>query len=112
MSVDSSLSPEEAKKKNTQKALRIIIILAVVTLIELFLAFVWPESVSRTLLNAIFFILTFIKAFFIVAEFMHLKYEVKSLIWAVLAPMAFIVWLLVALWVEGEAIYEAIVRFW
>jgi cytochrome c oxidase subunit IV len=45
-----------------------------------------------------------VKAFYIVGEFMHLKGEVKTLIWAIVVPLAFIVWLIAALLVEGDAI--------
>jgi cytochrome c oxidase subunit IV len=41
-----------------------------------------------------------------VAEFMHLKGEVKTLIWSIMIPLVFVVWLIVALLVEGGAIYE------
>ncbi|MFN6943380.1 MAG: cytochrome C oxidase subunit IV family protein [Cytophagaceae bacterium] len=78
-------------------------ILAIVTAIEFLLAF----TVERgPLLVAIFVALTIVKAFYIVAEFMHLKYEVKTLIWSVLLPMIFIVWLIIALLVEGDTIYQ------
>ncbi|MEJ7663350.1 MAG: cytochrome C oxidase subunit IV family protein [Hymenobacter sp.] len=52
--------------------------------------------------NSIFIVLTILKAFFIVGEFMHLKHETKGLIWTILVPMALLVWLLVALMTEGS----------
>ncbi len=58
---------------------------------------------------AIFVGMTIVKAFYIVAEFMHLKYEMKVLIWSILIPMVFVVWMLIAFIYEGDAIYE--VRF-
>ncbi|MEM6631181.1 MAG: cytochrome C oxidase subunit IV family protein [Bacteroidota bacterium] len=48
-----------------------------------------------------FIILTIAKAFFIVAEFMHLKHEVKRLVWIILIPFIFIGWLLIGLILEG-----------
>jgi cytochrome c oxidase subunit IV len=62
-----------------------------------------------TLRVAIFVAMTIVKAFYIVGEFMHLKYEVKVLIWSILIPMIFVVWLLIALIYEGDSIYQ--VRF-
>lgn len=108
MAHDSTLSPEEAKKQNVLKIWKVAGLLAVVTIIEFILAFAWPDGSDRMILNVLFILLTLVKAFYIVAEFMHLKHEVKSLIWSVILPMAFLVWLLVALAKEGSAITEAI----
>jgi len=60
---------------------------------------------ASTLRVAIFCGMTIVKAFYIVGEFMHLKHEVKSLIWAILIPTVFVVWLLVALIYEGGHLY-------
>jgi cytochrome c oxidase subunit IV len=76
-----------------------------ITALEFLLAFLLPASTFR---NSIFIILTIFKAFFIVAEFMHLRHETKALIWTILVPMALLVWLLVALIAEGSAVGEAI----
>jgi len=51
--------------------------------------------------TALFVILTIVKAGYIVGEFMHLKYEVKVLFWAILIPTLFIIWMLVAFVYEG-----------
>lgn len=77
-------------------------ILAFVTAIEFLMAFTMQRGV---LLTTGFVILTFVKTFYIVGEFMHLKYEVKSLIWSIVLPVIFIVWLIVALLIEGNAIW-------
>ncbi len=63
---------------------------------------------SSTLRNSIFIILTIFKAFFIVANFMHLKHETKGLIWTIMIPMSLLIWLLIALITEGNAIHNAI----
>jgi cytochrome c oxidase subunit IV len=83
------------------------LILGVVTAIEFVLAFTMGRGV---LLTSIFVLLTFVKTFYIVGEFMHLKYEAKVLIWSIILPMGFIVWLITALIVEGNAIL--ILREW
>ena len=44
--------------------------------------------------------MTFIKAGYIVMEFMHLGHEQKSLMWTILVPTAFVVWLLGALFIQ------------
>lgn len=77
-------------------------ILAIITIIEYGFAF---GMEAGTLRNVIFVGLTIVKAFYIVSEFMHLGHEVKGLIYSVILPMIFIVWLIVALVnLEGGAV--------
>ncbi|MCY7353311.1 MAG: cytochrome C oxidase subunit IV family protein [Cytophagaceae bacterium] len=73
-------------------------ILAAVTALEFVIAFTMNSGIFKV---AIFVGLTIVKATYIVGEFMHLKHEVKSLIWTVLIPTIFVVWLLLALMLEG-----------
>jgi cytochrome c oxidase subunit IV len=80
-------------------------ILLGITALEFLIAFTMGHG---TLKVSIFIILTIVKAFYIVGEFMHLKHETKSLIWTILVPILFIAWLILALMLEGNAIFEAI----
>lgn len=59
------------------------------------------ESTAQTIVVVTFIILTIFKAFYIVAEFMHLKHEVKRLAWTILVPFIFIVWMIIGLTLEG-----------
>ncbi len=77
-------------------------ILLILTAIEFVIAFTMPANHLRV---AIFAGMTIVKAFYIVGEFMHLKHEVKTLIWAVLIPVVFVAWLLTALIYEGGHLY-------
>jgi cytochrome c oxidase subunit IV len=104
MAHSEHLSPEEAHKANVRRILVVTGILAAVTTVEFIIAFTLPAGMAR---NSIFIILTVFKAFYIVADFMHLRHEVKTLIWAVLLPTAFVVWLIIALLVEGGSIFDA-----
>ena len=63
---------------------------------------------SGGLKTSIFVVITLYKAFYIVGEFMHLSHEVKSLIWTIILPLIFVVWLIVALLIQGESIYGAL----
>jgi cytochrome c oxidase subunit IV len=92
-----------ADKAKIRKIWMTCLILGIVTAIEFVLAFTMNRG---TLLTSVFVILTFVKTFYIVGEFMHLKYEVKVLIWSIVLPMAFIVWLITAMIVEGGAIFH------
>jgi cytochrome c oxidase subunit IV len=84
----------------TKSIWRTFIILLLATCVEFAIAFGLPPEMKLSRL-LIFVILTLFKAFFIVGEFMHLKHETKTLIWSIMIPTGFIVWLLVALIYEG-----------
>jgi cytochrome c oxidase subunit IV len=47
--------------------------------------------------------LTVLKAFFIVAEFMHLRHEVKNLIMTILIPLLLFVWFVIAFLADGDS---------
>jgi len=104
---DPGLSQEEIRKANVKKILTVTAILAGVTILEFILAFSWPDGADRTILNVLFIILTLVKAFYIVAEFMHLSGEVKLLVYSIVLPIVFVVWLTIALWLEGDAIFSS-----
>ena len=87
---------------------RVFFILCGLTAVEFAFAFMMHPGTAR---NVIFIILTIFKAFFIVSEFMHLKHEVKSLIWSILVPTALLVWLVVALITEGSYIGEVVFNY-
>lgn len=91
-------------KPNTAIIWRTFWILLAITALEFLIAFTMPASMLRV---SIFVVMTIIKAFFIVSEFMHLGHETKALIWSILLPCAFVIWLIVALLVEGGSIYVA-----
>ena len=78
-------------------------ILLAITALEFAIAFTLNAGLLKT---SIFVGMTIVKAFYIVGEFMHLKHEVKSLIWALLIPCLFVVWLLLALMAEGGSIFD------
>jgi cytochrome c oxidase subunit IV len=95
----------EIPKPNVAWIWKTFFVLVGITALEFVFVFLMDPS---TLRNSIFIILTIFKAFFIVAEFMHLKHEVKALIWTVLIPMALLIWLLIALVSEGTYSGQAI----
>lgn len=90
-------------KSKVKQIWMVALLLGVVTAIEFVIAFTMEAGTLRT---SIFIGLTLVKAFYIVAEFMHLKHEVKVLIWSILLPLTFVVWLIIALLIEGNAIYD------
>ncbi|WP_064198529.1 MULTISPECIES: cytochrome C oxidase subunit IV family protein, partial [Emticicia] len=79
------------------------------TAFEFLIAFTIDADTYKWTKIGIFIILTIVKAYYIVGIFMHLKNEVKSLIWTIILPCIFVVWLIVALIVEGG--YIGLVRY-
>ena len=47
--------------------------------------------------------LSLYKAYFIIYEFMHMKYEMRGLAWSVLMPTVLLVWAIIAFFQEGNA---------
>jgi cytochrome c oxidase subunit IV len=94
------LPPDKAKIK---KLWTVAGILGAITAMEFAVAFSMHHGPLKT---AIFVAMTIVKAAYIVGEFMHLKYEVKILLWSILIPMIFVVWMLVAFVYEGMKISE------
>lgn len=71
-------------------------ILLVVTTIEVVLGIIKPEPLmvqflGTSILNIIFILLTLLKAYYIVAEFMHLKFERSNLIWTIALPVLILI---------------------
>ena len=82
----------------TKKVLRVALILSIATGIEFVIAFVLNTGGVKT---SIFILLTAVKAFYIVGEFMHLSHEKKSLIWSIILPTLLIAILLFILFHES-----------
>lgn len=93
----------EIQKPKTKKIWKVFWILLALTALEFVIAFVLPPSMFKV---GIFIILTIVKAFYIVAEFMHLGHEVKFLVWSIILPMIFVVWLIIAMMYEGSSVFD------
>jgi cytochrome c oxidase subunit IV len=98
---ENALKTGERIKPNTGKLWKVFGILLVLTLVEFGIAFGLDTDVFKFTKISIFVIMTIVKAYYIVGIFMHLGDESKSLKWIVIIPVLFVVWLLVALIVEG-----------
>ena len=99
----------EQSKKNVVKGL---ILLAVVTLIEVIISLFGKGHIFKgvhgnVIVLAICGLLitgfSLYKAYFIVYEFMHMKYEVKGLAMSVLLPTLLLIWAIIAFFQEGNA---------
>lgn len=92
-------------KEKIKKLWKVAAILGIITLIEFGVAFGIPHEM-KDLRVWTFIIMTIVKAAYIVGEFMHLRHEAKVLIWSILIPMVFVVWMLVAFVYEGMQIIK------
>ncbi|MEM6360229.1 MAG: cytochrome C oxidase subunit IV family protein [Bacteroidota bacterium] len=108
MEETTHVQPQPVDKAKIKKIWVTAGYMAAITILEFVIAFTVPLEMAMTRVS-IFVLMTIVKAFYIVAEFMHLKYEVKVLVWSILIPTVFIVWMLIAFIYEGAAIYE--IRF-
>ncbi|MEM6799950.1 MAG: cytochrome C oxidase subunit IV family protein [Bacteroidota bacterium] len=106
----ASAAVNDGGRSARKSIIRTALILTALTAFEFFIAFTWEwftESLGlqmetgRAIKNATYGILTIFKAFFIVAEFMHLGHEVKRLAWTIMIPFIFIIWLIIGLVWEG-----------
>jgi len=101
----SNIQVQPADKSVIIGIWKVALILAVITGIEYLFAFTMDAGFLR---STIFVALTIVKAFYIVSEFMHLGHEVKGLIYSIILPMMFIIWLIVALVnMEGAAVKDS-----
>ena len=85
-------------KEKIRKLWRVALILGVITAVEFIVAFTVPHGTFKT---AVFVVMTIVKAGYIVGEFMHLAHETKILMWSILLPVTFVIWMLVAFVYEG-----------
>ena len=101
----AGLSYEESKKL----VFKGMMLLAVVTLIEVAIALVGKGYVIEGfhlpvwLMYVSMIALSLYKAYFIVYEFMHMKYEVKGLAMSVILPTGLLVWAVIAFFNEGNS---------
>lgn len=97
------LSYEESKSK----AFKIISILAVITFGEVVFALLGKGYLIEgftfpgILVAGVMIAMSLVKAYLIIYEFMHMKYEVPGLVKSVLLPMLLLVWAVIAFFSEG-----------
>jgi cytochrome c oxidase subunit IV len=75
---------------------KVFFILLAVTAVEVALGIIKPpflmfNLLGTSVLNIIFIVLTLFKAYYIVAEFMHLKFERSNLIWTISLPVLILI---------------------
>ncbi len=86
------------------KIINVLVILLAITTIEFIIAlYLVPKGfLTYHSANPIYIVLTLAKAFYIVAYFMHLKFEKVALAYAILVPILFIIGLILVLTNESH----------
>ncbi len=95
----SNIVVQPVDKAKVRHLLKVAGILFVVTVFEFIIAFTLGSGGLKT---SIFVVMTIVKAFYIVSEFMHLGHEEKGLRWMIIFPTILVIWLIIALLVEGS----------
>lgn len=98
------LTYEESKSK----ANKVITILAIITICEVLFALLGKGYLvdgvhfNEMLIAAVMIIMSIVKAYLIVYEFMHMKYEVPGMVKSVLLPLGLLIWAIIAFIAEGK----------
>jgi cytochrome c oxidase subunit IV len=104
---------KEKSEFNTKAVWRTFWILLGITVFELVIAIIYYETkfFPKHILNGVFVIMTLAKAFFIVAEFMHLGHELKNLVMTIAIPACLFIWFLIAFMWDGSSYHELRMRY-
>jgi cytochrome c oxidase subunit IV len=90
-------------------ALKTIIILGVITVVEVMVALTGKGYIiegyhaPKLIMNTLMIGMSLWKAYLIVFEFMHMKYEARGLMLSVLLPVCLLIWAVIAFLYEGHA---------
>ena len=97
---------EEHNSMTKGRIVKVALILSAITCVEFFIAlYLIPYHVmglTYAVANPVYIVLTLFKAFYIVAFFMHLKFEKMGLVLAIIVPIIFIIGLILVLTNESH----------
>lgn len=100
---------EEQYKSQVAAVWRVTVILSIVTVVEVGMALFWFYTLGhkgKSFLNVLFILLSVWKAYFIIGEFMHLRYERRAFMMSLGVPLVFLIWAIIAFAWEGIAWYH------
>jgi cytochrome c oxidase subunit IV len=96
---------DEEHSFDTKAIWRTFWILLVITCIELIIGmFIAPHYHAQKIwFNVLYIIFTGAKAFYIIAEFMHLRHEIKNMIMTIAVPALLFLWFIAAFLWDGDS---------
>lgn len=105
--------PQDKNTFNTKLIWRTFWILLAITIFELVIAIIYYETgfLPKHFLNGVFVIMTLAKAYFIIAEFMHLGHEIRNLVMTIAIPACLFIWFLIAFLWDGSSYHELRMRY-
>jgi cytochrome c oxidase subunit 4 len=103
----SNIHAHEHESMTKRKIWQVFFYLLGITALEFFIAlYLIPKGiVSHGVGNFAYIVLTLVKAFYIVAYFMHLKFEKFAFKASIVLSLLFIVYFIVLMLIEGNYIY-------
>lgn len=106
--IQTTTSTHHEPEFSTKPIWRTFWILLGITLVELTLATIHLKTgfPPKYVLNGMYLILTLAKAFYIIAEFMHLRHELKNLIMTIGVAALLFVWFTIAFLWDGNSFKE------
>ncbi|WP_214072125.1 cytochrome C oxidase subunit IV family protein [Mucilaginibacter sp. dw_454] len=95
---------EHGETMTRKKIVRVFLILLAITCVEFFIALylVPNHHMPINVANPVYIVLTLLKAFYIVAFFMHLKFEKTAMVYTLIVPILFIIGLILVLTNESH----------
>jgi cytochrome c oxidase subunit 4 len=113
MSSAEATLPKDKSTFDSKAVWKTFWILLCITVVELIIAIIYFEYhfFPKHLLNGVFIIMTLAKAFFIVAEFMHLGHELRNLVMTIAIPACLFIWFLIAFAWDGSSYHELRMRY-
>src|SRR4051812_22346098 len=102
--VHHEVEHEHGETMTRKKIWNVFFVLLAITCIEFFIAlYMVPKGLmTASIANPVYIVLTLFKAFYIVAYFMHLKFEKLGLALAIIVPILFIIGLILVLTNESH----------
>jgi len=98
---------QEEYKSQVRAVWKSTVILSLATIIEIGIALLhlygYLPWMSKGILSFLMIALSLLKAFFIVGEFMHIKYEKRALTLSILVPLVFLIYGVALFMNEGGA---------
>jgi len=94
-------------EESVARATKIIIILAIMTISEVIFALLGKGylidgfTMPTIVIAGVMIAMSIAKAYLIVYEFMHMKYEIPGMVKSVLLPVFLLVWAIIAFFSEG-----------
>lgn len=95
-------------EESVSRATKIILILGVMTIAEVLFALLGKGYLIEgftfpgVLVAGVMIVMSLVKAYLIIYEFMHMKYEVPGMVKSVLLPLLLLVWAIIAFFSEGN----------